>query len=72
MSERKTEAIAAKRFLPIKAFLKEVDWPTSEASVRWLIFNQKTNGFSKVIRRSGRRILLSLSDFQVWLDEQQK
>lgn len=26
----------------------------SEGSIRWLIFNEKTNGFSKVVRRIGR------------------
>lgn len=70
--EKTTKIVSKKRFLTIKDFLEEVDWPSSEASLRWLIFNQKANGFSKVIRRSGRRILISLSDFQEWIDEQHK
>lgn len=70
--EKTTKIVSKNRFLTVKDFLEEVDWPSSEASLRWLIFNQKANGFSKVIRRSGRRILISLSDFQEWIDEQHK
>jgi hypothetical protein len=45
----------------------------TEASIRWLIFNEKTNGFSQCLRRIGRRkILIDLDRFEKWIDQQQE
>jgi hypothetical protein len=40
----------------------------SRASLRWLIFNEKTNGFSCCIRRVGRKILINLDEFEKWIE----
>ena len=40
------------------------------SSLRWLIFNQRLNGFSKCIRKIGRKILINLDQFESWVDEQ--
>lgn len=40
----------------------------SEASLRYYIFHENTNGFNKVTRRVGKKILLSEEAFQKWLD----
>ena len=50
------------------------EWPKvhgnpSEGGLRHLIFNAETNGFKKVIRRIGRRILLDEPSYFEWLDE---
>lgn len=42
----------------------------SEASLRWLIFNEKTNNFSRVIRRIGRKVLLDLDAFEKYIAAQ--
>lgn len=42
----------------------------TQGSIRWLIFNANSNGFSKVIRRIGRKVVLSLSAWKAFLDEQ--
>lgn len=42
----------------------------TEASIRWLIFNEKQNGFSKCIRRIGKNVLIDLDLFEEWIDEQ--
>ena len=42
----------------------------SQPALRSLIFNASKNGFDKVIRRVGRRILISESEFFLWVDEQ--
>jgi len=42
----------------------------SESSVRWLIFNENTNGFSKCVRRIGRKVLIDLDQFEMWIDQQ--
>lgn len=40
----------------------------SENAIRALIADQKANGFDVVIRRVGRRVLLSESDFLSWIE----
>jgi len=44
----------------------------SQSSIRWLIFNEKTNGFSQCLRRVGRKILIDLDKFEAWIDEHQE
>lgn len=43
----------------------------SIASLRWLIFNKQTNGFSKCVRKIGRKVLIDLDQFEAWVDAQQ-
>ncbi len=40
----------------------------SEAGLRWLIFNAERNGFDRVIRRCGRRVLISTEAFNAWVE----
>jgi hypothetical protein len=40
------------------------------SSLRWLIFNEKSNGFSHCVRRIGEKILLDLDLFENWVDAQ--
>lgn len=41
----------------------------SQGSIRWLIFNGETNGFKKVVRKIGRKVILNLRQFQNFLEE---
>ena len=41
----------------------------SETSIRWLIFNEKINGFSRCVRRVGRKILINLDEFEKFVEE---
>lgn len=41
----------------------------TESSIRWLIFNEKTNGFTCCIRRIGRKILIDLDAFESWIEQ---
>ncbi len=41
----------------------------SESSLRYHIFNEHTNGFSKVIIRVGRKVLLNEEAFLGWIEE---
>ena len=57
------------------SFLTVAEWSTKHSwppigGLRHLIKNAETNGFDAVIRRSGRRILLSELAFYSWLDQQ--
>lgn len=42
----------------------------SEGSIRWLIFNSSTNGFNKVVRKIGRKVIINLQDFREYIEEQ--
>ena len=42
----------------------------SEASLRWLIFNAVTNGLDRALMKVGRRILIDVSEFERWLEDQ--
>lgn len=55
------------RFYTIKEFCKKHSWPT-EHSIRWMMFNAEQNGFDKVVRRVGRRILIKEEEFYKWLE----
>ena len=53
--------------MPIAEFCKKHSWP-SQSSLRWMIFNAKKNGFDRVIRRCGKRILICEEEFYKWID----
>ena len=44
------------------------DYP-SVAGLRWLVFNSKHNGFSNVIGRAGRRILIDEAEYFRYLKD---
>ena len=59
-----------KRLAPPKQI--PVIYPTAftESSIRWLIFNEKTNGFSCCVKRIGRKVLIDLDQFEAWIAKQ--
>lgn len=42
----------------------------SQGSIRWLIFNGAVNNFDKVVRRIGRKVVISLQGFKKFIEEQ--
>jgi len=42
----------------------------TEASLRWLIFNAKGNGFERALVRLGRRVFIHRERFGEWLEAQ--
>ena len=46
-------------------------WPTTQA-LRYYIFNAELNGFDKVIKRVGRRLLIDEAAFFKWVEERNK
>jgi len=58
-----------RRLIPVTVWHNHHPWPT-QAGLRYLIFNEKKNGFNKVIRRAGRRVLIDEQSFFQWMDEQ--
>lgn len=57
------------KLIPLTQWSKYHSWPPL-GGLRHLVFHEKFNGFSKVIRRCGRRILISEPDFFQWVEEQ--
>lgn len=43
----------------------------SEASLRYHIFHERTNGLNLALRRIGRKILINEEQFFIWIDAQQ-
>lgn len=40
----------------------------SEAGLRWMVFNARTNGLDSVIHKVGNRVLIDVRRFNAWLD----
>lgn len=57
------------RLIPAADWNKYHAWPPC-GGLRHLIFYAKTNGFDKVIRRVGRRVLVDEQAFFTWVDSQ--
>lgn len=43
-------------------------YPFSESSLRYWLFNSKTNGLEKCLRRIGTKLLINLEEFDHWID----
>ncbi|MFK7893811.1 MAG: hypothetical protein AB8B63_23545 [Granulosicoccus sp.] len=56
-----------RKLIPVNQWKEHHDWPTL-GGLRHLIFHAKSNGFSTVIRRVGRRVLIDEDAFFVWVD----
>lgn len=57
------------RFLTIHDWTQQHPWPP-QGGLRHLVFHAGTNGFAKVIRRVGRRVLIDEAAFFEWVDKQ--
>ena len=53
--------------IPVPKWKEYYEWPT-EAGLRYYIFNAEFNGFDKVIKRIGRRILIDENQFFQWVE----
>jgi len=56
---------SAPRLIPVKDWQKYHLWPPL-GGLRHLIFHEKTNGFDRVVRRCGRRVLIDEAAFFEW------
>ena len=59
-----------KRFSSPKKISEIYPGVFTESSIRWLIFNEKQNGFSRCVRRIGRKVLIDLDQFELWIEQQ--
>lgn len=57
------------RLIPATQWNEHHQWPPL-GGLRHLIFNAESNGFKKVIKRCGRRVLIDEAAFFEWMEEQ--
>lgn len=56
------------KLIPVTKWNSHHEWPT-EAGLRYYIFNAEFNGFKKVMKKVGRRILIDETKFFDWVEE---
>ncbi len=67
--EKEAEMFLCPRLIPVPEWNKYHAWPTL-GGLRHLIFHAKTNGFDRVIKRCGKRVLIDSKAFFEYVDEQ--
>jgi hypothetical protein len=58
------------RLIPLTQWPQHHPWPPI-GGLRHLVFFSKTNGFDRVVRRVGRRVLIDEAEFFRWVEERQ-
>jgi len=64
------EPMTPKRhLLTVKQFCQE-NPAFTEGGLRWLLFNRQDNGLDRAVLKVGRRVLIDVDEFYLWLDQQ--
>jgi len=63
------KAHTSAKLIPVTQWNEHHQWPPI-GGLRHLIFHEQSNGFSKVLRRCGRRVLIDEAAFFQWVEEQ--
>ncbi len=71
MADTKSTTGQARRLIPVHRWPEFHEWPPI-GGLRHLIFNAERNGFGKVVKRCGGRVLVDEQAFFDWLDQQNK
>lgn len=64
----KMDIRSEKRLAPVKKIPLIYPGAFSQSSIRWLIFNERHNGFAACVRRIGKKVLIDLDAFEAWID----
>jgi len=59
------------RYIPVTQWEQNHGWPTA-GGLRNLIFNKDKNGFAKVVKKVGKRVLIDEAAFFEWVANQGK
>lgn len=60
-------SVAPTRLIPLTDWNQHHAWPPI-GGLRHLVFFERTNGFHKVVRRVGRRVLIDEAAFFAWVN----
>lgn len=67
MTQSNTSSVTSpRRLIPVPKWNQHHEWPP-QGGLRHLIFYASTNGFDRVIRRVGRRVLIDEDAFFQWI-----
>lgn len=55
------------KFLTVANLAKKYSGAFRESSIRWLIFNEEHNGFSRCIKRVGKKLLIDVAEFEQYI-----
>lgn len=69
MNTNTTNHLPNTRLIPLTQWPEHHPWPPL-GGLRHLVFHARSNGFDKVIKRAGRRVLLDEQAFFDWVNEQ--
>ena len=58
-----------RRLRTVAKIAGESDSPFTEPGLRWMIHRADENGFARCLVRVGRRVLIDLDQFNLWLGE---
>lgn len=61
--------ILPKRIVPVKKIPELYPGAFTQQAIRWLIFNERKNGFYCCVRRIGKKVLIDLDQFESWIDK---
>ena len=61
-----------RQFKTVQQTAAETGGTFTEAGLRWLLFNGRSNGFDSCVVRVGRRVLIDGEKFSRWLEAQSK
>ena len=61
----------ARTLLTLKQFAEKHPHQT-ESSLRWLVFNEKHNGFARAFKRIGKRVFVDEDEYFQVVEEQNK
>ena len=67
--QKQSQARERDRLIPLTEWPQHHSWPPV-GGLRHLVFNASSNGFDKVIKRAGRRVLIDEGAFFDWVDNQ--
>lgn len=69
MSSNNSLDIPNTRYIPVPNWNKHHEWPPI-GGLRNLIFNKEKNGFAKVVKKVGKRVLIDEAAFFEWVANQ--
>lgn len=69
MQNNKSTLLSTTRYIPVPNWEEYHSWP-KVGGLRNLIFNRHINGFDKVIKKVGKRVLIDEAAFFNWIEGQ--
>ena len=63
------EPPASRRLVTVRQFCQQ-HTAFSVGGIRWLLFHRNQNGLERAVRKVGRRVLIDIDQFFLWIEGQ--